>query len=119
MSKSVNIDGNDYIIANCDSCPFYDDGDCGYDCHCQYPKSPSAIVGTDFNSERIAEDCPLKESGDQNELRRCPFCGSEAKIMRGCGEDWVQCVNPKCECASSMHTMTSQAIQIWNRRVKE
>lgn len=60
-----------------------------------------------------------KSENDPEALRPCPFCGSEAKIMRGCGEDWVQCMNPKCECASSMHTMTSQAIQIWNRRVSE
>ena len=56
MSKSVNIDGNNYIIVNCDSCPFYDAGDGGYGSHCQYPTSPSAIVGTEFDSERIAED---------------------------------------------------------------
>lgn len=66
MSKSVNIDGKDYIIENCDSCPFYNDGDCGYDSRCQHPKSPSAMVRTGFDSEGIAEDCPLKEYRDQN-----------------------------------------------------
>ncbi|WII07014.1 Lar family restriction alleviation protein [Methanomassiliicoccales archaeon LGM-RCC1] len=52
-------------------------------------------------------------------LKPCPFCGAPAKIMKGCGEDWVQCVNPKCSCCSSMHTNTQMAIEIWNRRARE
>ena len=52
-------------------------------------------------------------------LKSCPFCGSDAMIAKGCGEDWVQCMNPTCGCCSSMHTNTGVAIEIWNRRVKE
>lgn len=61
----------------------------------------------------------LDKLKDAESLKPCPFCGSPAKIMKGCGEDWVECVNPKCSCCSSMHTNTSVAIEIWNRRVKE
>lgn len=60
-----------------------------------------------------------RSENDPKALRPCPFCGGEAKIMYGCGEDWVECTNPKCQCASSMHTMTNRAIEIWNRRVNE
>lgn len=77
--------------------------------------------GHEVRGFETVEEAEFKwlSGNDLNALKPCPFCGNEAKIMRGCGEDWVQCTNPKCECASSMHTMTSQAIQIWNRRVKE
>ena len=66
MNKTVNIDGKEYIIESCECCPFYDDGDGGYGSQCQYPISPSAIVRTDFNSEKIAEDCPLRDGTEEN-----------------------------------------------------
>lgn len=52
-----------------------------------------------------------------DDLKPCPFCGSQAKIMHGPGDDWVECMG--CHCMSEMHTMESRAIEKWNRRVKE
>lgn len=50
-------------------------------------------------------------------LKPCPFCGSQAKIMHGPGDDWVECMG--CHCMSEMHTMESRAVEDWNRRVSE
>lgn len=113
MSKSVNIDGKNYAIVNCDSCPFYDAGDGGYGSHCQYPISPSAIVGTEFDTERIAEDCPLKESGDQNGLKPCPKCGEPAQRFSNLkGTRWVTgCY--KCRLWSRART-ADESREEWN-----
>ena len=57
------IDGNLYTVKSCYRCPFYDNGDDTYGCHCQYPVNPSSIVESDdFHPylEKIADDCPLK-----------------------------------------------------------
>lgn len=51
------------------------------------------------------------------ELKPCPFCGSQAKIMHGPGDSWVECMG--CHCMSEMHTMESRAVEDWNRRVME
>ncbi len=54
------------------------------------------------------------------ELERCPFCGSEAEL---CGEHdgygfWVCCKNELCEIVQWGIYSKSEAIQRWNSRVK-
>lgn len=46
-----------------------------------------------------------------SDLKRCPFCGGEAKI---CGYYFIQCV--KCGSSTLTHTNRESAINTWNTR---
>ena len=87
MIKSVNIDGKDYLIRSCYECPFYDNGDDSWGCHCQYPENPSVKVEAgDFQPymDELADDCPLSlvkecfsckyDGQQQDEDVRCEGC---------------------------------------------
>lgn len=52
------------------------------------------------------------------ELRPCPFCGGEAKLVRA-NNSWHKVICCKCTgSAGSWRTVTRQeAIEAWNRRV--
>jgi hypothetical protein len=50
-----------------------------------------------------------------NELKPCPFCGSEAYITQDQG--WQ--VNCKVCCETSWYNTPQEAIEAWNRREKE
>lgn len=45
-------------------------------------------------------------------LKRCPFCGGEAKI---CGYYFIQCV--KCGSSTLTHTNRELTINTWNARI--
>ena len=66
--KTVSIDGVEYIIQCCHDCPFYDNGDDSWGCHCQFPKNPSKIVSMseDFSPymDELADDCPLRDANE-------------------------------------------------------
>lgn len=49
------------------------------------------------------------------DLKPCPFCGGEAKMMYACGEYFIGCEN-KCP---QMHSGEEQTIEAWNRRSLE
>lgn len=53
------------------------------------------------------------------ELKRCPFCGAEAKIQTADGaHDYaVYCTNPECEAATRRWWESREiAAKKWNRR---
>lgn len=52
------------------------------------------------------------------ELKRCPFCGGEAKKMDMGYPHWIYCTN----CGAKVHGGTSDeadSVEAWNRRAKE
>jgi Lar family restriction alleviation protein len=54
------------------------------------------------------------------QIKPCPFCGSEAKIQDAfydCMHYWVQCTNDDCKAQSwSQEDSPDGAIERWNRR---
>ena len=51
------------------------------------------------------------------ELKRCPFCGGEAKLCKGYWigkEYWVECTN--CTCKTSLSNNYNEPIRVWNTR---
>lgn len=64
----------------------------------------------------------------QEELKRCPFCGGEAKIYNINGKKQVRCTVCRCRTPrmsrsdyfrKPVETNEELAIKAWNRRVKE
>jgi Lar family restriction alleviation protein len=53
------------------------------------------------------------------ELKKCPFCGGEAKIytMDSCKLEMVVCI--VCKAHSALCYSEEEAIEAWNRRVGE
>ena len=80
MIRSVNIDGEDYIVRECYSCMFYDTDWVD----CKYPKKPSKICPSTDRPNGFPRDCPLglvkdcfscKHDGQQqSEDFRCEGC---------------------------------------------
>lgn len=65
-------------------------------------------------------ESPTGYSGQTNpqpKLKPCPFCGSDA-IAWDRLYPHVRCSNHECEVAIFRYTI-EEAIEIWNRRVKE
>lgn len=58
MIKTVNIDGEWYIIESCDECPFY--GEALGDEWCAYPKKWRDIKRR--YDQKMLEDCPLRDA---------------------------------------------------------
>ena len=60
------------------------------------------------------------ESDTMTELRKCPFCGGEAKIYRR-QLNWllddykVECCS--CCCSTDIYDTKQEAIEAWNKRV--
>lgn len=56
----------------------------------------------------------------KEELKPCPFCGSEASINSGTEDHYVVCRNDDCAAALIARSFASaeEAIAAWNRRVK-
>lgn len=51
-------------------------------------------------------------------LKPCPFCGSRAKIYQAYDNNFcIQC--PKCTVTSPYCKSKEEAVEAWNRRVKE
>lgn len=50
-------------------------------------------------------------------LSPCPYCGSDAKVIKGFdeGDYWVACANYECGARGSYHSTPAFAIRAWNR----
>ena len=58
-----------------------------------------------------------KKGLNMEELKPCPFCGSELTQMTSyLGEWWVVCC--ECFCSTAMETTEKEAIKAWNKRKK-
>jgi len=53
---------------------------------------------------------------DMKELKRCPFCGGEAKI-EGYKIFWATC--KECTTETKVFDTKEEAIEAWNRRVEK
>ena len=55
------------------------------------------------------------------ELKQCPFCGSEAKLISRGSCNYVTCSNEdECWCGMTCPVSTpEEAVRIWNRRTTE
>lgn len=51
------------------------------------------------------------------ELKPCPFCGGEAKVIESKGLYWVACM--KCCASADVIDDRDKAIEAWNRRVSD
>ena len=56
MIRSVNIDGEDYLVKSCEECPFYSEA-LG-DEYCSYPKGPHTR-SLNSHGPYLEENCPL------------------------------------------------------------
>ena len=57
-----------------------------------------------------------KEKGATMEIKKCPFCGGEARMHDHLVSYYIECVN--CKAGIEQRTDT-QAIEAWNRRVND
>lgn len=62
----------------------------------------------------------------RDELKGCPFCGSEAEVLEEVVNAWtlekhyhVECMNIECLAVSDVFTEPEFAIAWWNRRPQE
>lgn len=57
------------------------------------------------------------------ELKRCPFCGREAELLKieSDGEFYVRCCNGDCDVIPTTWTYKTEteAVNAWNNRVDE
>jgi hypothetical protein len=51
-----------------------------------------------------------------DELKPCPFCGGEAKVIDAGIEVWVECTNEKCKCIRYFKGTRKEAYKAWNTR---
>ena len=51
------------------------------------------------------------------ELKPCPFCGSEPEKLTGMGEYWIKC--PMCDASCAMTSSAESCIKAWNTRHQE
>lgn len=49
-------------------------------------------------------------------LKPCPFCGGEAKMIEAMNEAWVSCLNEDCRASSLMTPTSERAAEKWNTR---
>jgi Lar family restriction alleviation protein len=56
----------------------------------------------------------------KEELKPCPFCGTEARLISGTEDHYVVCRNNDCAAALVARSFSSEeeAIAAWNRRAK-
>ena len=56
----------------------------------------------------------------EEQLKPCPFCGSNARIKNGFGWWWVGCANSRDKCKVTCHTYQyespEEAVEAWNKR---
>jgi len=53
------------------------------------------------------------------ELKRCPFCGSPAELIRGDDDYCAECSNDKCRADRPGWWTKEEAIRVWNTRPRE
>lgn len=51
------------------------------------------------------------------ELKRCPFCGGNAKLVEDNGCYKVFCLGAECSANSGWWSKKKDAVEAWNRRV--
>lgn len=51
-----------------------------------------------------------------DELKPCPFCGSECWFVKDESGAYVECMNGFCGSSSGKFVLRNQAIAAWNRR---
>ena len=56
-----------------------------------------------------------------NELKPCPFCGSEAETVHlRSGDDFARCTNKSCHARTrNYHEAENLAVDAWNERVEQ
>ena len=54
-----------------------------------------------------------------NELKSCPFCGSEAEITKWHEGYFVECRGHRCGGTIGAYKTEEEAIEAWNTRAKE
>ena len=107
MHRREDVTVNEH---NCFNCLFGGDGDERDDYgYCYKHKGAS-----DF-------DQPPKDQGCEEwkeDLKTCPFCGSEAEVYGECDMVKIQCSNYDCGCSlSGWFDDIEEAAEDWNRRV--
>lgn len=50
------------------------------------------------------------------QLKPCPFCGSEAYVLDAMNESWVVCKRDKCHASGPTRNFSGSAIKAWNGR---
>ena len=53
----------------------------------------------------------------ETELRKCPFCGGEAKFVKTYYSTWVKCTC--CHASANSGESAEIAAELWNRRAGE
>jgi len=64
-----------------------------------------------MDAHRVSEGGLVME-----ELRKCPFCGGEARVKSSLLNHWVICL--KCGAETEIKLCKKEAIAAWNRRVE-
>ena len=56
-----------------------------------------------------------------NKLKPCPFCGGEAKVESDTWRDVgvMHCVECECGVSTGVYETVEEAVEHWNRRIKE
>ena len=60
--RFIEIDGIKRNVNYCVQCPCYDDGDCGYGCHCQHPAIGYKPCDEWATYDMVMPFCPLREA---------------------------------------------------------
>ena len=73
-------------------------------------------------SVEVLPELRSKDGGMMEELKRCPFCGGEAKLMKMGYPHWVYCE----DCGARVHGRVvgevdgeKASVEAWNRRVND
>ena len=51
-----------------------------------------------------------------NQLKPCPFCDGEARVVESKTFLWIKCTNLPCLSESGGHKTRDEAVAAWNRR---
>lgn len=102
MIKSVNIDGESYVIRSCEECPFY--AEALGENHCNYPTDPREFKWVRYEQE-MDDNCPL------GLVKDCCTCKYEGRDPYGD----EPCIN----CGVTVNTVTGEETPPDKWEVKE